>query len=231
MALFHHRAVASAFVGLLALAGCSSTNDEPGAAPTVGGADQTSAPETTDTGSPQTSQAGTPPPEDDVAVERRMERMVFDLVNAERTERALEPLEWDDQLAGLARDWTAQMAEEGTLEHQDTQVVLKRSEGFTGVGENIFRGAGPVPASTVHVGWMRSAGHRANVLRPGFDRIGIGFVCDDGVLWATQRFGRTAGTGSLGSDDTAPPQEPIVAREGQGPTCPGATGRPDVVPG
>lgn len=180
-------------------------------------------------GAGEAPEPGEPPPADAGEVEKAMERMVFDLVNDERTERGLEPLAWDDQLATHAREWSRQMAEEDRLEHQDPQRMLERAEGFTGVGENIFHGTGPVPASTVHVGWMRSDGHRANVLRPAFDRIGIGFVCtDDGEVWATQRFGRTGPPGRSAPDDDIPPEQPIVASEGQGPSCPGAAGAPEV---
>lgn len=170
-----------------------------------------------------------PPPADAAEVEETMARMVFELVNDERRERGLDPLQRDEQLAEHARRWSRQMADEGRLEHQDPQRMLERAEGFSGVGENIFRGAGPVPASTVHVGWMRSDGHRANVLRPGFDRIGIGFVCtDDGQVWATQRFGRSGAPPRSAPDRDVPSQEPIVASEGEGPTCPGAAGSVEV---
>lgn len=180
-------------------------------------------------GADDAGEPGQPPPADEAEVERAMERMVFDLVNDERRERGLEPLEWDDQLAAHAREWSQQMAEEGRLEHQDSQRMLERAEGFSAVGENIFRGRGPVPTSTVHVGWMRSDGHRANVLRPAFDRLGVGFVCtDDGEVWATQRFGRSDPPARSALDDEIPPEEPVVASENEGPTCPGAAGEAEV---
>lgn len=164
-----------------------------------------------------------PPASDDVDVERRLERRVFDLVNEERRARGLEPLEWDQQLAQLAREWSRGMADDGSLEHQDPHQMLERTDGLTGVGENIFRSTGPVPVSTVHVRWMRSDGHRANVLRPEFDRLGVGFVCtEDGQVFATQRFGRSGPPSAGGVDGDIPPQEPILAEEGAGPSCPAA---------
>lgn len=163
---------------------------------------------------------GEPPAEDASSPERRMERLVFELVNEERRARGLEPLEWDERLAEAARSWSSRMAERGSLEHQDADELLERAHGLVGVGENIFRGSGPIPASTVHVGWMRSDGHRANVLRPGFDRLGVGFVCtDDGQVFATQRFGRTGPPPTAAPDREVPPAEPIVAEEGRGPSC------------
>lgn len=163
-----------------------------------------------------------PPTESHTSVERRIERAVFELVNDERRERGLPVLEWNDQLARLAQEWSRQMADESGLQHQDGERMLERSEGFTIVGENIFRATGPVPASTIHVGWMRSDGHRANVLQPMFNRIGVGVVCTpDGAVWATQRFGGTVGAGVPEPTADVPPEQPIVADEGQGPTCPG----------
>lgn len=169
------------------------------------------------------------PPDDADEPAAAIERRIFDLVNTERRERGLEELEWDDQLAGLARDWSGQMADEGRLEHQEAQRMLERADGFTGVGENIFRATGPVPASTIHVGWMRSEGHRANILRPAFDTLGVGVVCtDDGEVWATQRFGRAAPAGGAAPTDEVPPEEPIVASEGEGPACPGGRGDAEI---
>lgn len=165
--------------------------------------------------------AGQPPGEDEGDAARRMERAIFDLVNDERRERDLEPFEWDDQLAMLGREWSRQMAERGRLEHQDPERMLERSEGFTAVGENIFAASGPVPASTIHVGWMRSDGHRANVLREEFDRLGVGVLCREGEVWVTQRFGRTSAAGTGSPSDEIPPEQPIVASRGEGPSCPG----------
>lgn len=172
---------------------------------------------------------GKPPSSDAAKVERRMERLVFDLVNDERSRRGLHPLTWDDQLASLAQNWNQQMAKDGRLHHQDPQRMLKRSEGFVGVGENIFRATGRAPASTIHVSWMRSDGHRANVLRESFNRIGVGVSCTgDGHVWATQRFGRTTGADLPRADDDVPPQDPIVAQPGHGPACPGSPAKGEI---
>jgi uncharacterized protein YkwD len=165
------------------------------------------------------------PPDTGNDTEAGMERAIFDLVNDERRERGLEPFAWDDDLAGLAREWSRSMADDGNLEHQDSQAMLEAAEGLTAVGENIFRATGPVPASTIHVGWMRSDGHRANVLRPAFDRLGVGVHCaEDGAVWATQRFGRTSGGDRPDPTDDVPAEEPIVAEEGEGPSCPAGGG-------
>ncbi|MGY1634150.1 CAP domain-containing protein [Geodermatophilus sp. SYSU D01186] len=151
-----------------------------------------------------------------------MAREIFDRVNAEREERGLQPLAWSDALAGVARKWSEEMASRGHLEHQDIGEVLQREElsGFRALGENIFASSGPVPAGTIHAGWMRSDDHRVNVLNPGWDRIGVGVHCaDDGSVWASQEFGRTVDADRPPVASSTPPQEPIIRPESTGPTC------------
>ncbi|MGY1723563.1 CAP domain-containing protein [Blastococcus sp. SYSU DS0533] len=163
-----------------------------------------------------------PPSAEDGDAAARMARAVFDRVNDERAARDLAPLEWDESLAGVARDWSEQMAADGRLRHQDVRALLGRDElsGFTGLGENIFTASGPVPAGAAHVGWMRSDDHRVNVLNPGWNRIGIGFHCaPDGSVWATQEFGRTTGADRPRVSQETPPQEPIARPAEDGPSC------------
>ncbi|MGY1834501.1 CAP domain-containing protein [Blastococcus sp. SYSU DS0510] len=163
-----------------------------------------------------------PPSAEDGDPAARMARDVFDRVNDERAARDLPPLEWDEGLATVARAWSEEMAGAGGISHQDLGEVLGRNEleGFTGVGENVFTASGPVSAGTAHVGWMRSDGHRVNVLNPGWNRIGIGFFCaPDGSVWATQQFGRTAGADRPEVSDETPPEQPIARPEEDGPSC------------
>jgi hypothetical protein len=167
---------------------------------------------------------GPPPPEDAEEAERRIERWVFDRVNDERRERGLPLVEWDEQMAADARQWSGRMSGEIGFEHQDLQGVLDDLDGYGGLGENIFWATGPVPAGEIHVGWMRSEGHRVNVLAEDFDRLGVGVVClDGGATWATQRFASAGATMEEPAGEV-PPQEPIVSDEADGPACPGGEG-------
>ncbi|MGY1718958.1 CAP domain-containing protein [Blastococcus sp. SYSU DS0552] len=180
-----------------------------------------------DTSSPGTGTGSAPEPDEppsaeDGDVEDRMARDVLDRVNDERAARDLPPLEWDEELATVAREWSEQMAENDQIEHQDMREVLDREEldGYAGIGENVFTASAPVPAGTAHVGWMRSDGHRVNVLNPGWDRIGIGFHCaPDGSVWGTQQFGRTVGSDRPEVSRETPPEEPIARAEEDGPSC------------
>jgi uncharacterized protein YkwD len=56
------------------------------------------------------------------------------------------------------------------------------------IGENIA--CGQRSAAEVVRGWMNSPGHRANILKPGFTHIGVGFAGGGaaGTYW-TQLFG------------------------------------------
>jgi hypothetical protein len=166
--------------------------------------------------------AGEPPAASSDDAPGAMEREIFERVNAEREERGLDPVAWDDTLAGLARDWSREMADSGRLRHQDLGTVIQEGEveGYASLGENIFSGTGPVTAGRVHEGWMRSEDHRGNVLEPGWDRLGIGVVCtEDGSTWATQEFGRTRGADRPPLVRETPPEEPVVRDEPTGPSC------------
>ena len=156
------------------------------------------------------------------AAERAIAREVFVRVNDERAERGMAPLRWNHELTRLGRSWSEHLAAIGHLEHRDINELLG-SEGleeFAALGENIFRSTGPVPAGEIHVGWMRSDGHRRNVLQPGFNVIGIGVVCaPDGEVYATQEFGRTRGADRPELSEDLPPEQPIVRAEPTGPSC------------
>ncbi len=164
----------------------------------------------------------TPPPAEASAAEQEMARDVLDRVNDERAARGLAPVEWDEELAAVARSWSAEMARTEQLRHQDMRALLAREElsDLQGIGENVFQSTGPVPAGTMHAGWMRSDDHRVNVVNPGWNRLGVGVHCaEDGSVWATQQFGRTTGSDLPAIATTTPPPEPLVHPEDDGPGC------------
>lgn len=146
-------------------------------------------------------------------------RDVFDRVNRERVARGALPLVWHEDLAELAREWSLHMAIDDAYGHSPLE--FRAHPDFVGSGENIAMGQ--TSALEVHVGWMRSDGHRENILRSAFDAIGVGIVCRaDGAMMATQIFGvREAGSTRRPPVETA--VEPIVATEG-GPSCPVQSG-------
>lgn len=117
---------------------------------------------------------------------------VLDLTNAARRERGIAPLEWDDTLAALAGAHCADMIDRGYFDHNtpDGKTPFDRMKEagikYTRAGENIA--AGQYSPEEAMVSWMKSEGHRANILNPNFTKIGISFAKggDYGIYWAQE---------------------------------------------
>jgi uncharacterized protein YkwD len=147
---------------------------------------------------------------------------LFERLNAERRARGLATLDWDDSLARAAGDWSARMARTGNFNHRDLGAAgsLPGMAKFSALGENIAWVEGyPNMGSQLHVGWMRSDGHRANMLQRGFDAVGIGVVCSGGRAWATQNFGRLDSSSAPSMGSSTPAENPIVATRADGLRC------------
>ncbi|MFA9446575.1 CAP domain-containing protein [Egicoccus sp. AB-alg6-2] len=158
----------------------------------------------------QSEQLGWSQPADNAA----MAMDVFNRVNDERAARDLPPLVWHHGLATLAGNWSVTMIEE-VYEHSPERYLAHPD--FIAAGENIAMGQRDT--AELHVGWMESDGHRANILLPEFTAMGVGIVCRaDGRMWATQVFGVGRGA-AVSAEPAMPPAEPIVRRDG-GIACP-----------
>jgi hypothetical protein len=159
--------------------------------------------------------------------ERWIAADVFGFLNDERVARGLEPLPWDGRLAERAAAWSAEMATSGDFRHSTSAFRAPAEEGWTGSGENIYRGSGSYgSAGSSNSQFMRSSGHRANILQVGFDAVGVGAVCRDGVLWVTHVFGIHETQPFEGFSDT-PPQDPIVHDDAaEGTSCADAPADP-----
>jgi uncharacterized protein YkwD len=148
---------------------------------------------------------------------------VFLRVNDDRVARGLAPLVWHEGLAAIAGTWSQEMIAT-TFGHSTDE--YRRHPEFAGTGENISMGY--LDASEMHVGWMRSDGHRDNILFPGYAAMGVGIVCrNDGRMWATQIFGVAHGAPHVTMAPT--PVEPIV-RDDPGPACPTSRSWPAFAP-
>lgn len=137
---------------------------------------------------------------------------VVRLHNQARAAAGLAPLDVQVQLHVDARRWSAEMARRGQLVHQTAAAGVTpywqtscaaADPGWQACSENIA--VGHVSARAVHDAWMASAGHRANLLDPNVNRVGIGVWSDGTKLWWTARFmkGTTADT----ADSTRHPQD------------------------
>jgi uncharacterized protein YkwD len=121
------------------------------------------------------------------------------LINQERTERGLGPLLMDDRLTLAARRHTELMIGKHELTHKlvDEQVLRDRVA-LTGIdfeiaGENVAYDA-DTPHS--HDAFMHSPGHRANILNPKFNAVGIGVMRSGNLMWVTEDFAQRLGVTS-----------------------------------
>ncbi len=122
--------------------------------------------------------------------------------NAARGSHGLEPLRPDEGLARSARAHAAEMAQLNYFSHSSPvpanatlQARLARhGSPLVAVGENLARlglpGTAENAASRAIDGWLASPGHRANLLRTEFDRVGFGVAtAADGSLMIVQDLG------------------------------------------
>jgi uncharacterized protein YkwD len=100
-------------------------------------------------------------------------QQVHQLTNAERTRRGLRPLAASSCANSYAVRWAHTLASTGALKHQALVPIMNSCRAST-AGENVAYG-NVTPAQLVAM-WMRSPGHRANILNPRFNQIGIGAV-------------------------------------------------------
>jgi uncharacterized protein YkwD len=117
---------------------------------------------------------------------------MLEMVNAERAKKRLKPLAADPQLAEVARAHSRDMFARGYFSHvtpegKDPFDRMRADDvRFLAAGENLAL-APTLPGAYQLL--MNSPGHRANMLRPQFGRLGIG-VLDGGArgLMITQDF-------------------------------------------
>lgn len=128
------------------------------------------------------------------------------LLNTERARRGLGRLRSNSRLRTAALRHSSHMASAKFFDHTSpagtsmTDRIRRagylRGSGGWSIGENIAWGTGSLatPRAIVRA-WMRSPGHRANVLTPGFREIGIGVASG-----APVRIGASAGGATYTTD-------------------------------
>ncbi|MGI9149681.1 MAG: CAP domain-containing protein [Chloroflexota bacterium] len=106
---------------------------------------------------------------------------VLQLSNAGRQTVGLAPLKLSPQLSAAALSYSQVLADGSCFQHTcglvPNFVDRLGQAGYTGwsaLGENIA--AGYSTPDAVVAGWMASAGHRANILSPDYDELGVGVV-------------------------------------------------------
>lgn len=121
-----------------------------------------------------------------------MEKQILEMVNGERVRRGLRPLVWDNNLCRAGRDHSQDMARRNYFSHFSpegssvTERAVARGVNFRYLGENL---ALDYSARSAHNNLMRSQGHRENILKREYRKVGIGVsVSPRGEILVTQVF-------------------------------------------
>jgi len=118
---------------------------------------------------------------------------LLDLANGERSRAGLPPLTSRDDIVNIAVAHSQEMARKGDIFHSVTffTSAVKNLLNAAARGENVAYNG---DVDNTHARLMTSAGHRANILDPGYSAVGIGVVqAADGRYFVTQDFIRPAG--------------------------------------
>ncbi len=136
------------------------------------------------------------------AVPDTQQQLILDLTNNERAAQSLPPLTWSPALARAAALHAQAIAQANNLTHQlpgEPDLTTRAAQAgahFQAIAENIAYG---FSAPSIERQWMQSAPHRANILDPRMNSIGIALVHADGTLWAVEDF-------SAGEPERSPSQ-------------------------
>jgi hypothetical protein len=139
------------------------------------------------------------------------EQYMLDLINAERAAVGARPLVLDDNLQTSSETHSQWMIGSDSFSHQGVngssphgrmEAAGYQFTGVYGSGENIAWVSLRAPegymdeVQLMHQNLMNSPGHRANILNPGFEEIGIGIEIGNLQGWdaavVTQNFGYSA---------------------------------------
>ena len=141
-----------------------------------------------------------------------IERKIFKRVNRERRKHGLGALASNDALIAAARRHSKWMSVEGRLSHTGARHTdpsrRAAAAGYSGgAGENILftesNGSDESIAESAMKWWMRSEGHRENILSDEYLHLGVGVYRNKkGRIYMTQNFGRTVGVVAQRRPDT-----------------------------
>lgn len=145
------------------------------------------------------------------------EKLIFDLTNAERRASGVPELTFDQDLAKVAREHSLDMVENDFFSHTNLKgedpidrarrhgltVIKSRAGGvyIVGIAENIglmpkgnllamgYAANEPEGLATAQVqSWLNSSKHRANILNPRFETLGVGVAYNGHYFVSTQNF-------------------------------------------
>jgi Cysteine-rich secretory protein family len=149
---------------------------------------------------PQTSQA---------------DQALLNAANHDRVAAGLPSLKWDPALAAAAHQHALRMAQSNQLSHQlpgePPMQDRARHAGarFSLIAENVAQGP---TVLGLHTQWMNSAPHRANLLDPELNAVGISVVQSGNTLFAVEDFSTAVPT--LSVDEQEQEVAPQIERHG-----------------
>ena len=135
--------------------------------------------------------------------QQAVEQQVMDLANADRAQQGLSPLKWDPALAQAAADHAQLMAQQPALSHQypgEADLVTRCGAAgahFRSIAENVALAPSP---QALEKEWMNSAPHRANILNPAMNTIGVGLVKEGRELLCGGRLRGRSSPARTGTD-------------------------------
>jgi uncharacterized protein YkwD len=147
-------------------------------------------------------------------------------INQLRSSKGLGTLAPDAQLTQVARNWTAQMVQNGGISH-NPNLANDVTENWQTLGENV--GEGP-DVDTLFTAFVNSPHHYANLVDPVFSLVGIGvIVAPNGTMYTTHDFEQPAGSSTPpppppSPPATSPPSPPVTSRPAPPLTSPPAGG-------
>jgi hypothetical protein len=125
---------------------------------------------------------------------------LLNAANRDRAAAGLHPLKWDNALAEAAHQHALRLARANTLSHQlpgePPMQDRARQAGarFSMIAENVAEGPS---VAGLHTQWMNSPPHRANLLDPELNAVGISVVQSGNVYFAVEDFSTSVASLSL----------------------------------
>jgi uncharacterized protein YkwD len=171
------------------------------------------------------------------------EQQLLALTNQARSSAGRKTLRWDGALASIARWRSKDMIQRDYFSHdipgggQVFDEMDQRGYCYRVAGENIGWNTYPDDSATSQIQqmFMNSSGHRANILRKDWDRIGIGAYkgADGKKMWTVLFADACGSSGGAQPKPTAKPKPNPTAKPKAKPTpapAPVATAVPSVAP-
>lgn len=139
-------------------------------------------------------------------------------INDARTAAGLKPLVQRQVLVDSGRSWAEKMKAASVGAGSSDCLISHNPNLRTAVaapwkklGENV--GCGDVDADALHDAFMNSSAHKANIMDPQFDSVGIGIVMAGDTMFVTEQFmdlDESAGPSGDGSASPVPAALPLA---------------------